>query len=75
MGMQLRVLTFNISGGNTSKLAPPAFTLNDKYARVVELVQQHEPHLLALQARRRMHARRRPLALGCPPLLAARLPC
>ena len=48
----LRVLTFNISGANVSALSPAAFGLRDKYRRIAELVRQHAPHVVALQARR-----------------------
>lgn len=45
----LRLLTFNVSGHNVSKMAPPGFSLDHKYERILELVRQHAPHLLSLQ--------------------------
>ncbi|KAI7843423.1 hypothetical protein COHA_002901 [Chlorella ohadii] len=45
----LRLLTFNISGGNVSALSPPGFGLTEKYAAIVELVRRHAPHIVALQ--------------------------
>lgn len=69
--MDVRVFTFNISGDNTSAFAPPGFSLEDKYSRVVQLVQQHEPHLLALQARRRRCRRRACASAPLPPSIAS----
>lgn len=53
----LRVLTYNISGQNTSALAPPGFGTAAKCAAVAAEVLRHAPHLLTLQAR-----------VGAPPL-------
>jgi hypothetical protein len=44
----MRALTFNISAGNCSAYATN-LTLQDKYQRVVQLIKQHDPHLISLQ--------------------------
>ncbi|KAL4859396.1 Tyrosyl-DNA phosphodiesterase 2 [Chlorella vulgaris] len=44
----MRALTFNISAGNCSAYATN-LSLQDKYQRVVQLIKQHDPHLISLQ--------------------------
>lgn len=46
----LRLLTFNTSGRNVSALSPPGFGMAEKYRAIVDLVRQHAPHVVALQA-------------------------
>lgn len=46
----LRLLTFNISGRNVSALSSPGFGMAEKYRAIVDLVRQHTPHVVALQA-------------------------
>ena len=49
MTVGVRLLTYNVSGLNTSALAPAGFTLHQKYALIAELATKHQPQLLSLQ--------------------------
>jgi endonuclease/exonuclease/phosphatase family metal-dependent hydrolase len=49
LNSQLKLLSYNISGGDVSALAPRGFALAQKHRAIAELVRWHAPHLVALQ--------------------------